>query len=123
MTANLPEHRNVCTSEECHVNADDEKSNNSLACLAPDVLIVRLNILLKCQLASGEWQSDKTDADRKMIPPLTFLIPILPLKTSFHLHLMSWPKKGQTYTWRLETTGKLHQYAASTFKRMWAYSI
>lgn len=84
--------QHVCTSEEAHFNAGDEESKNSLARLTPDVLIVLLNILLKCQLACGEWQSDKTDADRGRNPSLTFIISILLLKT-FHLLLMSWPRK------------------------------
>lgn len=69
---------------------------------AADVLIVQFNILLKCQVACGDRQRDKTDADRRRNPSLTFLIPIFPQKTSLHLCLISWPGKGHTYPGREE---------------------
>ncbi len=94
ITADLPSHKNARAPLKNHtlmlvMKKARTESKNSLACLTPDVLIVLLNILLKCQLACGEWQSDKTDADRGRNPSLTFIIPILPLKTFFHLRLMS----------------------------------
>lgn len=63
---------------------------------AADVLIVQFNILLKCQVASGDCQRDKTDTDRRRDPSLTFIMNIFPLKTSLHLCLISWPGKGHT---------------------------
>lgn len=97
--------QHVCTSEEAHFNAGDEESKNSLARLTPDVLIVLLNILLKCQLACGEWQSDKTDADRGRNPSLTFY--------NFHSSSQNLPpasnelaEKGHTCPWRSGSTGK-----------------
>lgn len=85
----------TCTSEEPHLKGVEE-STKSVARPATDVLIVQFNILLKCQVACGGCQSDKTDTDRGRNPSLTFIIHILPLKISLHLCLISGPGKGHT---------------------------
>lgn len=46
ITADLPAHRNMCTSEESHFNAVEE-STKSVARLAPDVLIVPVHHFIK----------------------------------------------------------------------------
>lgn len=83
----------TCTSEGPHLKGVEE-STESVARPAADVLIVQFNILLKCQVACGGCQSDKTDTDRRRNPSLTFIIHILPLKISLHLCLISRPGKG-----------------------------
>lgn len=87
-------------------------------CWAADVLIVQLNILLKCQVACGDCQRDKTDTDRRRNPSLTFIIHIFPLKSSVHLYLISWPGKGHTCPRGQEAHRLgvgLHSYTTLTF--------
>lgn len=85
----------TCTSEGPHLKGVEE-STKSVARPAADVLIVQFNILLKCQVACGGCQSDKTDIDRRRNSSLTFIIHILPLKISLNLCLISGPGKGHT---------------------------
>lgn len=91
----ITQNTETCTSERPHLKGVEE-STKSVARPAADVLIVQFNILLKCQVACGGCQSNKTDTDRGRNPSLTFIIHILSLENSLHLCLISWPGKGHT---------------------------
>lgn len=108
------QHRAACVHlKNGAVNADDEESKNSNL-LPPDVLIVLLNVLSKCQLAYGEWRNRSWQRSK---PSLDLSDSHSSSQFLFVPASNELAEREPACPWRLENK-RLYQNAASTFKLM-----